>query len=139
MATLFDSGDLDLTHSPTSPLRIMLVEDRTLAAITLECLIEDLGHLVTAVAATPAGAERELRHVAPNIDLVIFDALLVGMPSLRLAETLRRHDLPAIVTSTMPEADVRALGFKERYLAQPFTDLNVGRLLGRAREARIAA
>ena len=119
-----------------SPLRIMLVEDRTPVAITLECLIEDLGHLVTSVAQTPAAAEKLLSHVAPNTDLVIFDALLVGMPSLRLAEHLRWHEVPGVVTSTLPEADVRALGFREPYLEQPFRDVALFQFLG---EARIAA
>ena len=110
-------------------LRILLIEDRTVAAITLECLLEDLGHTVVAVAATPPQAERALLRHMGAIDLVIFDALIVGLPSLGIAEQLAERHLPHLVTSTMPEADLRALGFDAPYLAQPFTDVGVAQAL----------
>lgn len=116
-----------------SPLRILLIEDRTVAAITLECLLEDLGHDVVAVAATPPQAERALSRAAGHVDLVIYDALLVGLPSLNIAELVKWCDLPGLVTSTMPEPDLRALGFDAPYLAQPFTDIAVARALSAGR------
>ncbi len=122
------------------PLRILLIEDHTVAAITLECLLEDLGHSVVAVAATPPQAERALSRFANQIDLVIFDALIVGLPSLRIADHVRRCDLPGLVTSTMPESDLKALGFDAPYLPQPFTDVSVARALSAfAKESLTAA
>jgi CheY-like chemotaxis protein len=111
------------------PLRILLIEDRTVAAITLECLLEDLGHTVSAIALTPPQAERALQRHADAIDLVIYDALLVGMPSLKVADLVDWYGLQGLVTSTMPEPDLRALGFNAPYLAQPFTDIAVWRAL----------
>ena len=116
-----------------APLRIMLIEDRTVAAITLECLLEDQGHQVTAFAATPVQAERVLRAAAPKLDLVILDALLIGLPSLGVAERLEQLDLPFVVTSTQPEAEVRKLGFSAPYLAQPFSDVKVRQAIGATR------
>lgn len=116
-----------MTHE--HPLRILLIEDRTVAAITLECLLEDLGHSVTAVAATPPQAERALQKHANQIDLVIYDALLVGLPSLHIADLVDWYGVSGLVTSTMPEADLRALGFEAPYLAQPFTDVAILRAL----------
>lgn len=115
------------------PLRILLIEDRTVAAITLECLLEDLGHSVTAIAATPPQAERALQRHADTVDLVIYDALLVGLPSLHIAELVDWYGLQGLVTSTMPEPDLRALGFTAPYLAQPFTDIGVWRALPHAK------
>jgi len=111
-----------------NPLRIVLIEDRTVAAITLECLLEDLGHKVSAVAATPLQAEKILKDPQTAADLVIFDAFLIGLPSLNLAETLKQFDMPIVVTSTKPEAELRALGFDGPYLAQPFTEADVAKL-----------
>ena len=112
-----------------NPLRIVLIEDRTVAAITLECLLEDQGHTISAVAATLQQAEQVLKDPRTAADLVIFDAFLIGLPSLNLAETLKRFDLPVVVTSTKSEAELRALGYQEPYLAQPFVADDVAELL----------
>ena len=112
-----------------NPLRIVLIEDRTVAAITLECLLEDLGHTVPAVAVTSQHAERVLQDRQTAADLVILDAFLIGLPSLNLAEKLKQVDVPVIVTSTKSEAELRALGFDEPYLAQPFAARHVAKLM----------
>ena len=123
-----------------NPLRIMLIEDRTVAAITLECLLEDQGHLVTAFAATPLQAERVLRSAAPKLDLVILDALLVGLPSLSVARRIESLGLPVIITSVMPEAEVRAIGFDAPYLSQPFAESEVAASIeGFRSEASVSA
>lgn len=113
-------------HSET-PLRILLIEDRTVAAITLECLLEDMGHKVVSVAATPPQAERALARAPEEVDLVIYDAFLMGLPSLNIAEKVKWSHVAAVVTSIKPEGDLRALGFDAPYLAQPFTDVGVSR------------
>ena len=91
-------------------LRIMLIEDRTVTAINLECLLEDQGHRVTGFAATPLQAERVLRHAASELDLVILEAVLVGLPSDGLAKRLKSMGLPVVVTSGLPQEDLVALG-----------------------------
>ena len=116
-----------------TPLRILVIEDRTVAAISLECMLEDLGHRVVSVAVTPPQAERALLRDAGEVDLVIYDALLVGLPSLHIAQKIRQSDLASVVTSTMPEADLRALGFESPYLPQPFTEAGVARAVAAGR------
>lgn len=113
-----------------SPLRIVLIEDWTVAAITLECLLEDMGHTVAAVAATPMQAERALKDRRTAPDLVICNAFLVGLPSLHLVESYQAQGLSVVVTSTQSEGDLQALGFDAPYLAQPFTDKTVAQVLG---------
>lgn len=110
-------------------LRVMLIEDRTVTAITLECLLEDQGHQVTAFAATAPQADRVLRAAAPNLDVVILDARLLGKPSLQIACQVERLGLPLIVTSTQSECDVQRLGFGASFLPQPFTEQAVATAL----------
>ncbi len=122
-----------------NPLRIVLIEDRTVAAITLECLLEDLGHTVSAVAATPVQAKRALKDPKVDADLVIFDAFLIGLSSLNFAEDLKQYGLPAVITSTKPEAELRTLGFDAPYLAQPFTETAVAHKLSEFAEHKTVA
>ena len=112
-------------NSANNPLRIMIVEDRTVAAISLECFFEDLGHVVTCVVATQHQAEGVLKTASDSVDLVVYDALLVGLPSLRLADRLKQLDARAIVTSNLSETDVRAMGFEDEYLPQPVAGAKV--------------
>ena len=110
-------------------LGILLVEDETIAAIELECMIEDLGHRVVAAAVTPVQARRHMRDFGHRIDLVIFGAHLVGLSSLDYARSLARADIAAVVTSRLEETEVRLQGFEEPYLAKPFDADDVSRLL----------
>ncbi len=104
---------------PDRALKIMLVEDETVAAIDLECLIEDLGHRVVAVAITPVEARRRMKSVP--VDLVILRSTHVGLSSLDFARSLRRVGMPAVVTSRQSEFELRALGFTEPTLQKPVT------------------
>ena len=124
-----------------SSLRILLVKESTIDAIALECVLEDLGYRVVAVAVTLKQAEKILYEMAGAIDLVIFDALLAGMPSFALSERLHAYQLPAIVQSTMTENDVRALSFEEAYLPQFCADVDIHQMIvgmGLGVESRIA-
>lgn len=107
----------------------MIVEDDTVASIELECILEDLGHRVTAVALTPSSAKAVLAKRAGEIDAVIFGATLVGLPAYALASALARTGLPAAVTSKHPEDFVRVLGFTEAFLPKPYSRANVSRVL----------
>ena len=119
-------------------LRFFLVEDDTVAAIELECILEDMGHSVAAVAVAPKAAEKTLMQHAKKIDAVIFGATLVGLPAFSLARSLAMTGCPAVVTSSQSEAVIRALGFTEPYLGKPFSRLAVNRLI-RNLEDRIIA
>lgn len=116
-------------NSKAPSLNFLLAEDDTVAAIDLECILEDLGHRVTAVAVSPGMALRELELHADRIDAVIYSDILVGMPSHSLAHVLSRDGRPSAVVSRRPEAIVRARGFQDPYLAKPFAVRDVGRLV----------
>ena len=109
-------------------MRILLVKESTIDAISLECILEDLGHRVVAVAVTLDQVDKILFEMAGAIDLVIFDALLSGMPSVALSEKIADYNLPAIVQSIMTEEDIRALSFQDEYLPQYCTDEDIHRM-----------
>lgn len=120
-----------MTHAyPGRPsLRFLLVEDQTVAAIALECILEDLGHSVIAAAVEPRAAERALAMHGDAIDAVILGADLVGISSLTLARHLRGRGIPCAVSSRLPEPVLRALGFTEPRLEKPFRRDGVMRLV----------
>lgn len=115
--------------SSVRPLGILLVEDETVAAIDFECIVEELGHRVVAVAITPVQARRAMRDIGSQIDLVVFGARLIGLSSLEFGRSLSRAGMAAVVTSREAETELRADGFGEPYLAKPFDDIEVARIL----------
>lgn len=122
--------------TPVPAMNILIVEDDTVASIDLECILEDLGHRVVAVAVSPVFAEKALRR--HDVDAVIFGATLVGLPPFALAETLARRGLPAAVTSKHPEEFVRVLGFKAPYIAKPYFLDDVASVLGQLGTTKVA-
>ena len=131
-----------MTHplAPARSLGILLVEDETVAAINLECIVEDLGHRIVAVAVTPVQARRALRDQGHDIDVVVYGANLVGLSSLDFGRFLARNNHASVVTSSMDEPTLRGEGFEDPYLAKPFAQEDVVRLFRRVEaEVRRAA
>ncbi len=108
-------------------MNFLIVEDDTVASIDLECILEDLGHVVADVAVSPVFARNALRN--PEIDAVIFGATLVGLPPYSLADAVARRGLPAVVTSSHPADFVRVLGFKMPFLHKPYEPGEVARVV----------
>lgn len=129
---------MELT-STGQALTFLIVEDDTVASIELECVLEDLGHSVAAVAVSPGLAEDALRTHEHEIDAVIFGATLVGLPPFRLRDALMRRGIPSAVSSKHPEEFVRVLGFRMPYIAKPYRLDDVARIFpGRGKVARAA-
>lgn len=120
------------------PLNFLVVEDENVASIDLECLLEDLGHRVVAVAVSTPCAIRLLDEREGEIDAVIFGATLIGLPPFALARKLARTDLPVVVTSAHSEEFVRVLGFTAPYLAKPYRRADVARIVGALTSAEVA-
>lgn len=119
-------------------LGFLVVEDDTVAAIELECILEDLGHRVTAVAVSPAAALARLEDAVQDIDAVIFGAMLVRLPPYALARELAARGIPAAISSQYPEPFVRVLGFDLPYLAKPYTRGDVAAVLRRMNMPEVA-
>lgn len=89
--------------NPTTPanesLRFLLIEDSTVASIDLECILEDLGHTVTAVAASRRRAREAIRKHLGAFDAAIVDSELVGRSARPLLDALGRRGIPHAVAN----------------------------------------
>ena len=103
-----------------APMRFLLVEDNTAASIDLECILEDLGHSITAVAATRDRAREQLQMNVDAIDAAILGADLVGQSSLPVADALRQRGIPCLIASELGDAALRHLGFRDEILRKPY-------------------
>lgn len=123
------------TTSKNGSYRFLLVEDDTVASIDLECILEDLGHSVTAVAATEDRAVEQLRQNVGGIDAAILDADLVGRSSLPVANDLRQRGIPCVIASEMREQQLRLLGFEGLTIEKPYSANDVALALSRLQAA----
>ncbi|WEF24216.1 HWE histidine kinase domain-containing protein [Paracoccus sp. S3-43] len=79
---------------PLSGRRVLLVEDQTLIAMSLQAELEDHGLHVTGRAATVAAALALIQADPP--DLAVLDVNLTAEDSLPVAETLRARTIPFV-------------------------------------------
>ena len=119
-----------MTHNETDThgIRFLIVEDRTVTAIELECMLEEQGHSVVAVAVVPALAERVLKQQSHCIDAVILGAEQVGITSLPMVQKLVRRGMPVVITSQKPASKLRAMGFDAPVLEKPFRPEDIARV-----------
>lgn len=104
-------------HRPS--LRFLLVEDETVDAIDLECMLEDMGHRVTAVAFGAKTVEKILARHGAEVDVAIIGMTEPDRATLAIARTLRQRGIPLAVASTEPQDTLRAYGFIEPCLEKP--------------------
>lgn len=120
------------------PMRFLLVEDDTAASIDLECILEDLGHSITAVAATRVRANEALRRNLKCMDAAILDADLVGKSSLPVANALRSRGIPCVIASDLGDDALRRLGFEGLTVEKPYRADRVASAVARMRAASAA-
>jgi len=118
------------------PLDILIVDDGTVASIELECILEDLGHRVSAVAVSPAFAVKALKTC--KVDAAIFGATLVGLPPYALARALKQKGIPAAVSSPHSEEFARVLGFDAPFLRKPYEHEDVAKIVDGFRVRQVA-
>ena len=86
--------------APKAPLRVLIVDDNQDAAVTLEMLIETLGHEVRLARDGPEALELG---TCWRPDIVFLDLGLPGMDGYRVAQALREadpDDAPVLVAVT---------------------------------------
>lgn len=116
-------------------MRFLLVEDDTVASIDLECILEDMGHSVTAVAGSRSRAGEELMAHSHEIDAVILDDVLAGQSSLPLMDALNRVGIPCVIASEHGEELLRRMGFRWPTVEKPYSADGVATALARMRAA----
>ena len=78
-------------------VRVLIVEDEAIIAMTAEDMLEELGFVTAAVASTLAEAEAAVAR--GNFDVVLLDINLNGVESLPVAARLEAAGLPFIFTT----------------------------------------
>jgi len=94
-------------QAPTTPLRVLLVEDEGLVAMMLEDLLQDLG---CEIAGSLASVDAALDWIASGgaADLALLDVNLGGKPVFPVAEALKARGTPfAFVTGYGEGHDLR--------------------------------
>lgn len=109
--------------TPTSPVRILIVEDDAIVALDLSVLLEARGYLVTGVAHSAPRAIELAEATHP--DVVLMDINLQGpVDGIQAADALTRRDGPAVVflTAYRDSATLqRALATRPHgYVTKPF-------------------
>jgi len=120
---------LDAAPGPrTTPLRVLIVEDEAVAAMFLSDIVEDLGHVVCAVASSVQEADAAAATHDPDVALVDINLGRGGDGVAAAAILAARHGTAHIYATayTDPATVARAaatgpLGF----LAKPYSDRDV--------------
>ena len=101
-------------------LRILLVDDDELVRTGTSAMLEDLGHIVTAVGSATEALGRLREGVV--VDVVITDYAMPGMNGVAMADRLRslRPDVPVLLASGYAEMSDEEASRLPR-LAKPFT------------------
>lgn len=94
----------------SNPATVLIVEDEFAIADLLEMVLADEGYRVVRAANGRQGLERLAE--GPPPDLVISDFMMPVLDGAELVQAIRQsegqRELPIIIISSMPEANVRA-------------------------------
>ncbi len=105
--------------------RILVVDDDSIVASTVEAMLQDLGYTVPAIASSGRDAIREVKDIQP--DLVLMDIYLKGdMDGIQTAEQIHTHcDIPVVyITGYADEETLQRAKVTEPYgyILKPFQD-----------------
>lgn len=83
-----------MPFNPSSPPRVLLLEDEAAVSLLIEDMLEDLGCVAAACVARADTALRALD--AQDFDVAILDVNIGGQTSFEVARALRRRGVPFI-------------------------------------------
>ena len=118
-------------------VRVLIVEDEAMVALNLEALIEELGHVVTGIAATRAQAIDLAGQQAPQVAVVDLN-LLDGRTGLALAHELAATFGTVVVIATGNPEGVAPSGAVVAVLRKPYTDKALSDAVSQAARAALA-
>jgi CheY-like chemotaxis protein len=107
------------SSSQNRSLRVLLVEDESLLAMTLEDMLEELGHRLVGVATRIAKAMQLAHHA--ELDFAILDVNIDGQPSYPVAEILQARGIAFVFTTGYGAQGIHANFRDAPVLAKPFT------------------
>ena len=120
-----------------SSLRVMVVEDEAMIAMSLADVLEDMGHTVCAIAATEAEAVTAASRCRP--DLMIVDAGLREGSGILAVEAILRTGFVPHVFCTGSRLKDRLLHERAAVLQKPFRASDLARAMHQALAPKGAA
>ncbi|MFW6107043.1 MAG: Na-translocating system protein MpsC family protein [bacterium] len=99
-------------------LRVLVVEDVGIVAMSLKAMLQELGCVVVATAARLHEAEELARH--EKLDGVLLDLNLAGQYSFPVADILRERNVPFIIMSGYDAGQLRPDLAEAPQMAKPF-------------------
>lgn len=99
-------------------LRILVVEDVGMVAMSLKAMLQELGCVVVATAARLHEAEELARH--ETLDGVLLDLNLAGQYTFPIADILRERKVPFIIMSGYDAGQLRSDLAEAPQMAKPF-------------------
>ncbi|MFJ3485922.1 ATP-binding protein [Pseudomonas sp. NPDC090202] len=125
----------DAALAPTSPSRVLLVDDEELVRYTTALLLKDLGYQVTEAASGAAAMRLVEDGLAP--DILITDQMMAEQTGIQLAHQLRQQipDLPVLIISGYANLK-RSRDDDYDLLAKPFSREDIAARLSRLTAAR---
>ncbi len=120
-------------QEPTTPRRLLIIEDNADVADSLHCTLEAAGHEVEVAYDAPSGLDKARRHPP---EIIFCDLGLPGLTGFELAKILRAdpslHALSLVALSGYAHAEdvaaARAAGFDE-HLAKPLNPARLAEIL----------
>ena len=112
--------------------RILIVEDETIIAEDLRCMLSELGYQVISGITTGLEAIHAAQKERP--DLILMDINLRGeIDGVEAVQRIRANqDIPVLYISAYPENDVvqsRELGHGYGYIPKPFDPVEIGAMV----------
>lgn len=117
----------------TDKLRIVIVEDQGVIAMLLSEVLEQLGHIIVAVAATEEAAVEAAERFKPDL-MIVDDGLGAGSGGAAVDIILRKRFVPHVFVSG-DAAKVRTLSREAVVLEKPFSEFELVDAIGRALRA----
>lgn len=115
---------------PGNPIRILIIEDEAIIAMTTEDMAEDLGHQVVAIAATLGTALAAVD--AGGFDLALLDINLNGEPSMPVAARLQAAGVPFVFTTGYGSAGPDGPFADAPLLAKPYRSADLANAIAAA-------
>lgn len=119
-----------MTSEPESPIRVLIIEDEAIIAMTTEDMVEDLGHHVVGTAATLRAALAAVD--AGGFDVALLDINLNGEPSMPVAGRLEAAGVPFVFTTGYGSAGPNGAFADAPLLAKPYRSADLANAISAA-------
>jgi two-component system, response regulator PdtaR len=122
-------------------IKVLITEDKSITALDLKNMIENMGLIVTSIVKSGEEALRRIKEEEP--DLILMDIMLKGYYSgIETAEIIKReYNIPLIYITALNDDETFLRAFETNPTAiiiKPFTDVSLREALKKVLKSKIA-